>query len=552
MSFSFSWKGFRKSPLRLFLLSVTIPLFGEVGSKRVVHLHACKVGKEATSAHRAEEGIVTGSSYVLQSACVYCGRFCIRLSIQQRRERSGRSLYEGCSTGASPARPLPPPAPPPPSLSSSFVDSSCSQLSAVASRRHALSRHFSLSPLPSRLSLFSQGNDGDGERDLVTSSLAASSLSQSISSTKHDKPPWYLHHRPPALSSTASSKSFSPTVSETTISSSTPVSQPRPAPHGSSFSSSSLHLPQSFFSSTSLPASSSSSSAPVSSSTPALSQQQSQTPTTTVSSSPTSLLPREILTGSSFSPSPKSSVISLESLSSSSSSNDKKSLSSLSLSTVTSPSVALRELSPSAQLRHSDFLASQLLPSHPYAVQGVLSENGLEYFILPHAHPPGSLEVHMEVHAGSTSEGDHERGMAHLCEHVSYMGSRKRERLINLQAETNAYTDFHHTVFFAAWRGGDHEEHAAEGDLPDEAETAEGRIGQKGQQGRQAVQRGRKRDDEGLSWTNSRRYDEGSPPSQSQLTKKRLQLALEAMKEVLEVRSNREERERDQEARWRS
>ncbi|PHJ18130.1 peptidase m16 inactive domain-containing protein [Cystoisospora suis] len=149
----------------------------------------------------------------------------------------------------------------------------------------------------------------------------------------------------------------------------------------------------------------------------------------------------------------------------------------------------------------------------------------------------------MEVHAGSTSEGDHERGMAHLCEHVSYMGSRKRERLINLQAETNAYTDFHHTVFFAAWRGGDHEEHAAEGEIGDEAETRGGKregIGQKGQQGRPTVQRGRKReDDERFSWSNSKgiRGDDGdgSPPSQSQLTKKRLKLALEAMKEVLEA-----------------
>ncbi|CBZ50351.1 putative M16 family peptidase [Neospora caninum Liverpool] len=102
-------------------------------------------------------------------------------------------------------------------------------------------------------------------------------------------------------------------------------------------------------------------------------------------------------------------------------------------------------------------LSSPLLPAHPYAVNKELP-NGLAYFLLPHAYPPGSLEVHMEVHAGSTSEGEHERGIAHLCEHISYMGSRTREALIRRQAETNAYTDFHHTVFFAAWRGGDKEE----------------------------------------------------------------------------------------------
>ncbi|KEP64326.1 UNVERIFIED_CONTAM: peptidase M16 inactive domain-containing protein [Hammondia hammondi] len=101
--------------------------------------------------------------------------------------------------------------------------------------------------------------------------------------------------------------------------------------------------------------------------------------------------------------------------------------------------------------------SSPLLPAHPYAAKNELP-NGLAYFLLPHAYPPGSLEVHMEVHAGSTSEGEHERGIAHLCEHISYMGSRKREALIRHQAETNAYTDFHHTVFFAAWRGGDKED----------------------------------------------------------------------------------------------
>ena len=39
--------------------------------------------------------------------------------------------------------------------------------------------------------------------------------------------------------------------------------------------------------------------------------------------------------------------------------------------------------------------------------------------------------------------------MAHLVEHVAYMGSRKRERLFGTGSQTNAYTDFHHTVFYA-------------------------------------------------------------------------------------------------------
>lgn len=37
--------------------------------------------------------------------------------------------------------------------------------------------------------------------------------------------------------------------------------------------------------------------------------------------------------------------------------------------------------------------------------------------------------------------------MAHLVEHVTFLGSSKRERLLGTGARSNAYTDFHHTVF---------------------------------------------------------------------------------------------------------
>lgn len=47
-------------------------------------------------------------------------------------------------------------------------------------------------------------------------------------------------------------------------------------------------------------------------------------------------------------------------------------------------------------------------------------------------------------------ELEHQQGIAHLTEHVAYMGSRKRERLFGTGSQTNAYTDFHHTVFYAA------------------------------------------------------------------------------------------------------
>lgn len=93
------------------------------------------------------------------------------------------------------------------------------------------------------------------------------------------------------------------------------------------------------------------------------------------------------------------------------------------------------------------------LPLHPYLHRKVLS-SGLEVFVLPHAHPKASLEVHLEMHAGSTGEGENERGMAHLCEHLIFMGNRKRGEVVALQGEANAFTDFHHTVYFVSWRGG--------------------------------------------------------------------------------------------------
>ncbi|KDD72003.1 hypothetical protein H632_c4017p0, partial [Helicosporidium sp. ATCC 50920] len=73
--------------------------------------------------------------------------------------------------------------------------------------------------------------------------------------------------------------------------------------------------------------------------------------------------------------------------------------------------------------------------------------NGLRYVVLPNASPPGRFEAHMEIHAGSVEEREHEQGIAHLVEHVTFLGSRRREALLGTGARSNAYTDFHHTVF---------------------------------------------------------------------------------------------------------
>ncbi|CAG9466529.1 unnamed protein product [Pedinophyceae sp. YPF-701] len=86
------------------------------------------------------------------------------------------------------------------------------------------------------------------------------------------------------------------------------------------------------------------------------------------------------------------------------------------------------------------------LPSNPDLRVGTLA-NGFRYVILPNPTPPNRFEAHLEVHGGSVDEGEDEQGIAHLVEHVTFLGSKKRESLLGTGARSNAYTDFHHTVF---------------------------------------------------------------------------------------------------------
>eukprot|EP00798_Chlamydomonas_sp_ICE-L_P027064 gene27064-2297_t len=74
-------------------------------------------------------------------------------------------------------------------------------------------------------------------------------------------------------------------------------------------------------------------------------------------------------------------------------------------------------------------------------------ENGFRYVILPNKLPPKRFEAHLEIHAGSVDELEYERGVAHFVEHVTFLGSKKRENLLGTGSRANAYTDFHHTVF---------------------------------------------------------------------------------------------------------
>jgi len=88
----------------------------------------------------------------------------------------------------------------------------------------------------------------------------------------------------------------------------------------------------------------------------------------------------------------------------------------------------------------------QPLPVAPTLKLGQL-DNGLRYVILPNKLPPNRFEAHLEMHVGAVNENENQQGLAHVVEHVTFLGSKKRERLLGTGARSNAYTDFHHTVF---------------------------------------------------------------------------------------------------------
>jgi predicted Zn-dependent peptidase len=77
------------------------------------------------------------------------------------------------------------------------------------------------------------------------------------------------------------------------------------------------------------------------------------------------------------------------------------------------------------KINFNNLLRQADLPEHPGLKKGRLS-NGLRYAILSNAAPAGRFDAYLEIFAGSADELDSQQGMAHIVEHISYMGSRKR------------------------------------------------------------------------------------------------------------------------------
>jgi len=87
------------------------------------------------------------------------------------------------------------------------------------------------------------------------------------------------------------------------------------------------------------------------------------------------------------------------------------------------------------------------LEHHGEMRKGQIAKNGFRYIILKNPVPAGRFEAHLQMHVGSIEEAEDEQGVAHIVEHVTFLGSDKRSILFGTGSESNAYTDFHHTVY---------------------------------------------------------------------------------------------------------
>ncbi len=99
---------------------------------------------------------------------------------------------------------------------------------------------------------------------------------------------------------------------------------------------------------------------------------------------------------------------------------------------------------------------SQTLPMDSSVTVGTLP-NGLKYYIRENHKPEHHAELRLVVNTGSVLEDDDQQGLAHLCEHMAFDGTKhfaKQEIINYLQsiglkfgADLNAYTSFDETVY---------------------------------------------------------------------------------------------------------
>ena len=117
------------------------------------------------------------------------------------------------------------------------------------------------------------------------------------------------------------------------------------------------------------------------------------------------------------------------------------------------PSAATGEQSPAAGWPQ----ATSDIPADPAIRFGALA-NGMRYAILRNATPPNQAALRMRIDAGSLSERDDQKGLAHFLEHMAFNGSKnipedngvmhRLERLgLSFGGDTNAFTSFDQTAY---------------------------------------------------------------------------------------------------------
>lgn len=84
-------------------------------------------------------------------------------------------------------------------------------------------------------------------------------------------------------------------------------------------------------------------------------------------------------------------------------------------------------------------------------------DNGLSYYIAENTNPESRVYVRLVVNAGSMNEGDDQRGVAHIVEHMAFNGTENypgndvikvlEEAGMKFGVDINAFTDFENTVY---------------------------------------------------------------------------------------------------------
>ena len=128
------------------------------------------------------------------------------------------------------------------------------------------------------------------------------------------------------------------------------------------------------------------------------------------------------------------------------------------LSATAAPTLVLAQSAPTSATQQAAAWpqANSDLPADPAVRFGTLP-NGMRYAIMRNATPPRQAALRLRIDAGSLSENDDQKGLAHFLEHMAFNGStnipegemtKNLERLgLSFGGDTNAFTSFDQTAY---------------------------------------------------------------------------------------------------------